>query len=313
MTEMTSTAEGEQGLPVRTLGRTGERVSILCLGGGHLGRPTVEHDLAVRIVQRAVDEGFTFCDNAWEYFDGRSENRMGEALAAGGRRDKVLLMSKVCARDREGAMQHLEESLRRLRTDRIDLWQFHEINYDNDPEWIFAPGGAIEAVDAARRQGKVRYIGFTAHKSPHIATKMLEQDFDWDTVQIPVNVMDAHFRSFGREVLPILIERNIGVMAMKTLGGGKIATQGGVSPADAMRYALTLPVSTVVTGVDRMDVLEQNLEIARAFTPMSDDERNALLDRTRAIAGDGRCELFKTTQQFDGKYHQDQHAFGERL
>jgi aryl-alcohol dehydrogenase-like predicted oxidoreductase len=313
MRDMTTTVSGDPGLPLRGLGRTGEKVSILCLGGGHLGRPAVEHHDAVRIVQRAVDEGFSFMDNAWEYFEGTSEDRMGEALATGGRRDKVMLMTKVCARDRAGAMQNLEESLRRLRTDRIDLWQFHEINYDNDPDWVFATDGAIEAAEEARKQGKVRFIGFTAHKAPHIAVKMLEQRFDFDTVQMPLNVMDARFRSFEREVLPILVERHIGVLAMKTFGGGKIVTQGGVSPSEALRYALSLPVSTVVTGVDSMEVLEQNLAIARSFEPMKPDERDALLVRTETVAGDGRCELFKTTQFFDSKVHQEQHEFAEGL
>lgn len=309
MTEQATT----NGLPTRRLGRTGEDVSILCLGGGHIGRPVVDHDVAVRIVQAAVDEGVTFMDNACEYFDGVSEDRMGEGLVAGGRRDKVLLMTKVCARDRDGAMQNLEDSLRRLRTDRIDLWQFHEINYDNVPEWIFAPGGAIEAAVKAREQGKVRYIGFTGHKAPHIHYKMLEQDFEWDAVQMPLNVMDAQFRSFAEQVLPTLVARQIGVLAMKTFGGGKIVTQGGVTPAEALRYALTLPVSTVVTGIDSMDVLQQNLEIARSFTPMSPEERTALLERTRKIAGDGRCELFKTTQFFDSPVHRKQHEFAESL
>ena len=301
------------GLPTRRLGRTGEQVSILCLGGGHIGRPEVEHEDAVRIIQRAVDEGFTFMDNAWEYFDHVSEQRMGEALAAGGRRDKVLLMTKVCARDRDGAMQNLEESLGRLRTDCIDLWQFHELNYDNAPEWIFAPGGAIEAAVKAREQGKVRYIGFTGHKSPHILAKMLEQDFEWDTVQMPLNIMDAQFRSFQHGMLEAANERNMGVLAMKTFGGGKIVTQGGVTPSEALRYALTLPVSTVVTGVDSMDVLEQNLAIARTFEPMPQAEQDALLARTRRVAGDGRCELFKTTQFFDSQTHRDQHEFAESL
>ena len=217
------------GLPVRRLGRSEEEVSIIGLGGGHLARSVVPRDFAVKIVQTAADEGITFFDTAWEYWQGESEIRMGLGLE--GRRDGVFLMTKVCARDREGAEKQLHESLTRLRTDRIDLWQFHEINYDNDPDWIFAAGGALEAALKARETGKIRFIGFTGHKSPHIFRKMLAQDFNWDSCQMPITIMDAHYRSFQREILPELNRRGIAALGMKSLGGD--AQNGEERRADA--------------------------------------------------------------------------------
>ena len=296
------------GLPVRTLGRSGEEVSIIGLGGGHLARSAVPRDLSVKIIQTAVDEGITFFDTAWEYWEGESEKRVGLGLE--GRRDKVFLMTKVCARDREGAEQQLHESLTRLRTDVIDLWQLHEINYDNDPDWIFAPGGVLEAAVKAREAGKIRFIGFTGHKSPHIFHKMLEQDFEWDSCQMPITVMDAHYRSFQREILPELNRRGIAALGMKSLGGdAQMVKNAGLTPQQCRRYALSLPITTLITGVQSLENLRQDVEIARTFTPMSAEERESLIEKVRPEAGDGRHEWFKSTQYYDSSYHRDQHSF----
>ena len=296
------------GLPVRRLGRSEEEVSIIGLGGGHLARSVVPRDFAVKIVQTAADEGITFFDTAWEYWQGESEIRMGLGLE--GRRDGVFLMTKVCARDREGAEKQLHESLTRLRTDRIDLWQFHEINYDNDPDWIFAAGGALEAALKAREAGKIRFIGFTGHKSPHIFRKMLAQDFNWDSCQMPITVMDAHYRSFQREILPELNRRGIAALGMKSLGGdAQMVKNAGLTPRQCRRYALSLPITTLITGVQSLENLRQDVEIARTFTPMSAEERESLLEEVRPEASDGRHEWFKSTQYYDSSYHRDQHSF----
>jgi len=296
------------GIPVRPLGATGVEVSIIGAGGGHLCRPGVEEAEAVRVVQAAVDEGVTFFDNAWEYGAGESEPRMGKALE--GRRDQVVLMTKVCGRDRKTAESNLHDSLRRLRTDVIDVWQFHEVNYDNDPEWIFAPGGAIEAAVRAREAGKVRFIGFTGHKSPHIFRRMLDQDFPWDTCQLPVTVMDSHFRSFQKEILPELTRRGIAPIGMKSLGGdGQMVTRAGLTPAEARGYALSQPISVLVCGMRSLEDLRQDVEIARSFEPMSETQQRELLERVRAEAADGRHEWFKTTQYYDAPLHREQHGF----
>ena len=300
--------KNDGGIPVRPLGKTGEEVSIIGLGGGHCGFASISDDTSVRIIQTAIEQGVSFMDNGWCYANGEAERRMGLALE--GRRDKVVLMTKVCARDRKGAEEQLHDSLRRLRTDVIDLWQFHEINYDNDPEWIFAPGGAVEAAVAAREAGKIRFIGFTGHKSPHIMLSMLEQDFAWDSCQLPINVMDAHYRSFQRQVLPELNRRGIAALGMKGLGGrGQLVTDVGLSAAACRRYALTLPISTLIVGCESMENLEQDLAIAREFTPMSEVEKTELLAQVRPEAGDGRHEWFKSTQIFDSPTHRAQHSF----
>lgn len=294
-------------VPKRPLGKTGVSVSLLGLGGHHIG---IQRDAAesVRLIHAALDAGVTFLDNAWEYNRGESERRMGEAIHD--RRDRVFLMTKVCARDAQGAMANLEESLRRLQTDHLDLWQFHECNYDNDPDLIFAKGGAIEAAVAAKKQGKVRFIGFTGHKSPQIHLKMLAQDFPWDAAQMPINVLDAQYRSFQTQVVPVLVQRGIGVIAMKTFGGtGRMIKDGIVTPQEALSFVYGLPVSVAISGMDTMEVLEQNLEIVRGFQPMSDAARAALRHRTLAVAGDGRYELFKSTQAFDSGVHRKQHGF----
>jgi aryl-alcohol dehydrogenase-like predicted oxidoreductase len=294
------------GMPTRVLGRTGQRVSIVCLGGWHLG--SIKDDAAaIRLVQAAVDDGVTFMDNCWDYHDGRSEELMGRALE--GRRDQAFVMTKNCERDHAGSMRCLEDSLRRLRTDRIDLWQFHEMVYDNDPDWVFEKGGMKAAIEA-RKAGKVRFIGFTGHKDPRIHLRMLGKPFDWDAAQMPVNALDAHYRSFQKEVVPVCLEKNVGVIGMKGFGGGNgIARGAGLTAAEAYRYALSQPVASQVVGMVGLDQLKQNVALARDFKPMSDAEKTALLDRVRDVAGDGRFELFKSSQTFDGPHHRRQHGF----
>jgi aryl-alcohol dehydrogenase-like predicted oxidoreductase len=302
-----TTTPSAAGLPTRVLGRTGQRVSILCLGGWHIG--SVKDDAeSIRLQQAALDEGITFFDNCWDYHDGRSEELMGRALAEGGRRDKVFLMTKNCERDYAGSMKCLEDSLRRLRTDRIDLWQFHETNYDNDPDWVFDKGGMKAALEA-RKAGKVRFIGFTGHKDPRLHLKMLGKPFDWDAAQMPINALDAHYRSFQNEVVPVCLEKKVGVIGMKGYGGNGIIAQSGLSAAEAYRYALSLPVSTQVVGLASMDHLKEAVAVARSFTPLSASEKSALLARVKDSAGDGRYELFKSTVTFDGVHHRKQHGF----
>jgi uncharacterized protein len=300
-------AAGPSGLPTRVLGRTGQRVSILCLGGWHIGSVKDPAE-AVRIMQAAVDEGLTFFDNCWDYHDGGSEEVMGRALE-GARRDKVFLMTKNCERDYAGSMKCLDDSLRRLRTDRIDLWQFHEIIYDNDPEWVFEKGGLKAALEA-RKAGKVRYIGFTGHKDPRIHLAMLGKPFDWDACQFPVNALDLHYRSFQGQVLPVCVKNNVGVIGMKGFGGGNgIAREAGLTPEEAYRFALSQPVASQVVGMTSMEHLRQNVALARGFKPMSATEQAALADRVKPFATDGRFEQFKSTQTFDGPVHRRQHGF----
>ncbi len=297
------------GLPLRPFGRTNEMVPILALGGFHASVPEPEQD-SIRLIRRAVDEGVTFLDNCWDYKDGVAEERMGKALAEGKLRDKVFLMTKCCGRDAREAQSNLEDSLKRLQTDHIDLWQFHEINYDNDPDLVFEAGGALEFALKAKEQGKVRYIGFTGHKLPDIHLRMLAKPYDWSSVQLPLNVMDGRFRSFQHEVLPTLNKRGIAAIGMKSLGGmGEIVKDAGVPVEDAIRYVLSLPITTLVSGIDSESVLEQNLKIVREFKPMSHDEMTGLEARFAKFAGDGRFEKFKTTQNYDGAVHQKQHGF----
>jgi predicted aldo/keto reductase-like oxidoreductase len=296
------------GLPVRELGKTGLKVSIIGFGGGHFVRSDIDEKMSIRLVQSAIDAGITFMDNAWEYHDGESERRMG--LALNGRRDQVTLMTKVCARDRKTAERQLHESLRRLQTDVIDVWQFHEINYDSDPDWLFRADGAVEAALAARQAGKIRFIGFTGHKSPHILRKMLDQEFAWDTCQMPINVLDAHYRSFQNEILPELNRRGIGAIGMKSLGGrGQLITELGLTAEQCRRYALSLPISTLVCGIQSLENLQQDVEIARTFTPISEAQQQGLFASVHEEAADGRLEWFKSTQFFDSKVHQRQHGF----
>src|ERR1035438_10173953 len=303
------TNSGADQIPRRPLGKTDEQVSIIGVGGYHLG--TVQSsDLAVRLVQEAVDAGVTFFDNAWEDNDHRSEEWMGLGLQ--GRRDKVFLMSKVCThgRDKKVAMQQLEESLKRLGTDHLDLWQIHEVIYENDPDLHFAKGGVVEALDEAKKQGKVRFVGFTGHKSPAIHLKMLAQDYPFDTVQMPLNCFDATYRSFEQQVLPELQRQGIAALGMKSLGGdGQPVLYGVVRAEEALRYAMSLPVATTICGIDSLEVLHQNVEIARGFKPLKAEEMHALRERCRPSAGDGHLELFKTTKKYDGRVGREQHGY----
>jgi len=299
------------GIPVRPLGKTGEMVSLLCLGGHSATNPQkLSEKDSLKLIQRAVDEGITFMDNCWDYHNGGAEEWMGKALAEAGRRDKVFLMTKVCGRTAKEAASNLDDSLRRLKTDRIDLWQFHEMVYDNDPDWIFDDDGAMVAGMNAIKAGKVRYLGFTGHKDPSIHLKMLSKPYDWASVQMPLNVMDVHYRSFQRMVLPVLLQRGIGALGMKSLGGrGEIVSKAGVPVEDALRYVLSLPISSLVSGIDSEKVLDQNLKIVREFMPVSPDERDRIERSTFKLAGDGRFELFKSSKVFDGPVHRKQHGF----
>ena len=297
-------------IPKRPLGKTGEEVSILCLGGGHIARDKLSDDESISIMHRAIDDGMTFFDNAWEYSGGRSEELMGRAIAD--RRDRVFLMTKVCARDARGAMDQLEESLKKLKTDVIDLWQFHEVNYANDPEWIFREGGAAEAALEAVKSGKVRYLGYTGHKDPAYLLKMLDHDFPWATVQCPVNILDVGFKSFIRQLLPAAKAKGLGALGMKSLGGeGQLVWHGGLTPADCIRFALSQDIASLVSGIDSVEVYEQNLAIARSFEPMSEAEQDAFIAKTREMSEDGRLEWSKTTQQFDSPVHREQHGYIE--
>jgi uncharacterized protein len=294
-------ATGGSGIPRRPFGRTGEQVSLLGLGGAHIGGKLPE-DEAIRLMHTAFDAGVTFLDNAWEYNAGISEMRMGNAIAEWGSRDTLFVMTKDCAHDRKArnSMLKLEQSLQRLQIDHLDLWQIHEVVWDDDPDWIFAPGGSAEAMLKAKEQGKVRYIGFTGHKHPDIHRRMLSQGFPWDSCQMPLNVLDAHWNSFEREILPICQQQGIAIIGMKSFAGGNLLKNGvDVTPQEALRYSMSLPVATVVSGMDSMEVLEQNLAVARSFSPMGDEERSALLARTAASAKDGKYELFKTAHDFD--------------
>ncbi len=283
-------------MPYRTLGKTGERVSLLGVGGYHIGVPFEKE--GIRIIQEAIDGGVNFLDNAWEYHDGESERRMGKALV--GRRDKAFLMTKHHGRDKKTAMKHLEDSLRHLKTDRLDLWMFHECVHDADPDMIFAPGGGIEAAELAKKQGKVRYVGFTGHKWPRIHLKMLAYGYPWDAVLMPLNILDGNFRSFEKWVLPVLNKRGIAPLAMKTRASGAILRAKAATAEECWRYVTALPVSTVVSGMESLDVLRKNLKLVRELKPMTDEERRAILNRTRAFAQNGEHERFKSTNQFDG-------------
>ncbi len=305
-----TTPAAERGLPMRRFGRTEERVSLMCLGGWHIGKP--EDSEAIRIMHAAIDEGVNFFDNAWDYHDGHSEEVMGKALVIGGKRKKVFLMSKDCERDYTGSLRCLDDSLRRLQTDYLDLWQFHECVYDNDPDWIFERG-AIRAAVEAQQAGKVRYIGFTGHKDPRIHLKMLEKPYQWDASLMPINVMDAHYRSFLNEVVPACHERGVAVLGMKGLGGGypegAFLSKAGLGLEECYRFALSQPIASQVMGITSMEQLLQNVKLVRGFVPMAADEQKRLLDKVLAVAADGRFETFKSTNQHDGPHHRKQHGF----
>jgi uncharacterized protein len=301
-------AKSAAGVPTRPFGRASIPVSILALGGWHLGVPKTERE-STRLVHAAIDGGITFMDNAWDYNDGVSETRMGKALV--GRRDQVFLMTKACphGRDARTAMRQLEDSLRRLKTDYLDLWQIHEVIFEDEPAKYFSHGGAVEALDRARQQGKVRYFGFTGHKDPDLHLRMLAYDYPWDACQLPLNCFDASFRSFEQRVLPELNRRGIAAIGMKSLGGdARSVTARHVTPQEAIRYTLSLPIATLVSGIDTMRVLRQNLDIAQGFRPMTDRQREALLKRVAPKACDGRFELYKISAAFDGNESRRQHG-----
>lgn len=296
-------------IPRRKFGKTDAVVSAIGLGGHTLALAPSEKE-SIDMVHEAIDQGLTFMDNAWDYHQGRSEELMGKALE--GRRDKVFLMTKVCShgRDKKFALQQLDESLRRLKTDHLDLWQIHEVVYENDPDLHNAPGGAVEALLEARKQGKVRYIGFTGHKSPAIHLKMLSYGFPYDAVQLPLNGFDSGFRSFEREVLPVLADKGIASIGMKSLNGTAEAVKKGVITAEeAIRYAMSLPVAVTVSGMDSLDLLRKNIATAKAFVPMSREEKESYRKKCAAFAGDGRFELYKTTAKFEGDEGRIQHGF----
>jgi aryl-alcohol dehydrogenase-like predicted oxidoreductase len=299
-----SPASKSDGVPKRKLGSTGEQVSMLGLGGAHIGdKDKVSDDEATYLMHAAIDGGITFFDNCWDYNEGKSEERMGKALSDGHRR-RVFLMTKLDGRTAKAATAQLEQSLRRLQTDVIDLVQVHEVIRFTDPDRSFAADGVIGALQAAKKAGKLRYIGFTGHKDPKIHLAMLQAaknaGFAFDTVQMPLNVMDAHFNSFEANVLPVLQEQGIGVLGMKSMGSGDILKSGVVKAEECLRYSLSLPTSVVITGIDSRAVLEQDLKLARDFVPLSGKERESLLERTKAAAADGKHELFKTAQKYDG-------------
>lgn len=298
-------------IPCRPLGKSGVVVSALGLGGYHLALVGSQRE-AVRVVHAAIDAGVTFMDNAWEYHDGTSEEIMGKAIAD--RRDRVFLMTKVCThgRDKREAMRQLEQSLRRLKTDYLDLWQIHECVYYNDPDRHFMRGGAVDALEQAKHQGKVRFIGFTGHKDPRIHLAMLAHEFPFDTCQLPLNCFDSSFaqRSFEREVLPVLLRRGIAAIGMKSLGGdARQVTQKVITPQEGLRYAMSLPVMTTVSGIDSMKVLRQNLKVAAGFKQMSPRQMETLRARVRKEAEDGRFELYKTSAKHDGPEGRAQHGF----
>jgi aryl-alcohol dehydrogenase-like predicted oxidoreductase len=296
-------------IPQRQFGKTGVKISALGLGGHHLGDAKDEKS-AIQIVHEAIDGGVTFFDNCWEYNLGKSENWMGKGLK--GKRDGVFLMTKVCTHGRDAnlAMEMLEQSLRRLQTDHLDLWQIHGVGFDNDPDLFIRPKGAAEAMTKAREQGKVRFLGFTGHKAPEIHLKMLATGFPFDSVQMPLNVFDASFHSFEKQVLPELQRKGIAALGMKPLTGkGEPIKKGIVTPDQALRYAMSLPVATTITGMERLDVLRQNLRIAQNFKAMTNDEMDAVRDQCRALAADGRFEHYKVSLQFDNPEARLAHGF----
>jgi predicted aldo/keto reductase-like oxidoreductase len=299
--QTTAAAKPKSEMPYHTLGRTGEEVSILGLGGAHIGMQDDEND-SIWIIRTAIDNGINFMDNCWDYNDGLSEIRMGKALREG-YRTRVFLMTKIDGRNKKTAANQIDESLRRLRTDSIDLLQFHEIIRMSDIARIFAPGGAMEAVLEAKEEGKVRYIGFTGHKSPDVHLEMLQtalnNGFMFDAVQMPLNIMDANYDSFEKRVLPVLLENNVGVLGMKPMGGGLFLKGNAVTAVECLHYVMSLPISVVITGCDSLAILQQALEAVRSLGPMSEEQRSTLLSRTAEAAYGGKYELYKTDTVFD--------------
>ncbi len=300
---------GAGDIPMRSFGKTDVKVSAIGVGGHHIGEFTAVED-ATRLVHEAIDAGITFFDNCWEYFNGRTENWMGGALK--GKRNKVFLMTKVCTHGRGAdlAMNMLEESLRRLQTDHLDLWQVHGVTFDNDPELAYAKGGVLEALDKAKKQGKTRFVGFTGHKDPAIHLDMIKRGYPFDAVQMPLNILDGSFRSFEKLVLPELNKRGIAALGMKSMNGTAAAIKKGLIKAeDMLRYAMSLPVATTICGMDSLQILRQNLRVARGFKPLTDDQMKDLRDRHAKAAGDGSYELYKMSLRYDNPEARLPHGF----
>ena len=287
----------------RALGATGVEVSAIGMGGSHLGQATVDEDTAIRLIHEGLDRGINFLDNAWDYNEGRSEERVGKALAQGGYRQKAFVMTKIDGRTKEVAANQIDDSLKRLKVDHIDLLQHHEVIRYDDPDRIFNEGGSMEAVLAAKQAGKIRFIGFTGHKDPHVHLYMMEvaqkHGFHFDTVQMPINIMDAHFRSFSQLVVPEAVKQRIGVLGMKCFGSGVILKSGVVEPMDCLHYSLNLPISVLITGINTKDLLNQAFAAVRSFQPMDQTRVAALISKTQDVALNGKYELFKTTAHFD--------------
>jgi len=295
-------------IPYRMLGRTGERVSIIGLGGFHISKPNTENE-GIQIVRAAIDNGINFMDNSWDYAEGVSEIRMGKALRDG-YRNQAFLMTKIDGHTSKMATKQLDESLKRLQTDVIDLLQIHEVIRMTDPEIIFSPGGTMEALVEAKKAGKIRYIGFTGHKSPDIHLKMLQtarnNGFKFDTLQMPLNLLDAHYDSFKKKVLPLALKENIGVLAMKPFASGILMQIKTVTAMESLQYAMSLPVSVVITGCESLPILQQALDAARSYKPMSEEESAALLAKTKEAGSDGKFERYKTQTMYDGTDHNPQ-------
>ncbi|UWZ84208.1 aldo/keto reductase [Occallatibacter riparius] len=295
--------------PKRPMGKTGLQVSILGVGGYHLGTASGQSEVN-NMVAKALDRGINFFDNAWEYHKGMSEERLGTALK--GKRDQAIVMTKLCThgRKKDVAMKQLEESLTRLQTDHLDVWQIHEVVYYNDPERAYDHDGAVEALAAAKQQGKVRFVGFTGHKDPSIHLDMIHRGFPFDAVQMPINAFDPSFRSFEREVVPVAVQKGMAVFSMKSMGGsGEAIVHGALTPSEALSYAMSIPgVSTTISGMDSMEVLDQNLRILHDFKPLATEQLNALREHGRRF-NDGRYELYKSTVKYDGELGREQHNF----
>ena len=301
--KLASGSDAQTEIPYRTLGRTGEKVSCIGMGGFHLGKPYLSESDAIKLIHSGIDRGINFMDNSWDYNNGESEKRMGKALKQDGYRNRAFLMTKIDGRTKESAAKQIDESLSRLQTDHVDLLQFHEIIRFDDPDRIFGEDGAIEAFLDAKKAGKTRYIGFTGHKDPHIHLYMLEvaskHGFQFDTVHLPINVMDAHFRSFRQLVVPELQKQNIGVLGMKCFGDSVILKSNAVSAMDCLHYCLNQPVSVQITGIDKPEILDQAIEAAQTYTQVTKEQLNAILAKTAKAASLGEWELFKTSGHFD--------------
>jgi len=286
--------ESVNGIPTRPLGKTGEHVSIIGLGGWDVAAKESDAEV-IKLIQFAADEGITFFDNSWDYHDGHAETLMGKAMKDGGIRDKIFLMTKVCGRDYETAKQHLEDSLKRFRTDRIDLWQFHGIKYEDDPNLIFAENGALKAALEAKKEGKIRYIGFTGHQHPKYHLAMLEQDFEWDSVLMPLNILDPHYHSFQKQVMPVCNERDIAVLGMKSVGAqdARISRETNIDVPTCRRYVLSLPVSSLVVGIQNKKELISDIQLARNFKPLTENEISTILGNTKEYGSTGQIEAYK--------------------